>query len=228
MDIFNILTSIGTLMAALATLLTVLQMNKQRKESYKPIATVIKKWYQISYLYGTIPIIKEYKIYYDLENAQVNNSLMIEIINAGAGTMTDINWKIKTNIDEWKKVLRNDTSNDIYFHDERLIIKGKKLSQDHNYDYQNNGRYSYLSSEPTYNSLKITFPNYLLTMLKMFYEMQNEIKNIEMPKVYLELSYLDIGQKRYQKRIEIVNQLMMSGYNEDNEMTSFDLEIYGK
>jgi hypothetical protein len=228
MDIFNILTSIGTLMAALATLLTVLQMNKQRKESYKPIATIIKKWYQIGYLYSTIPVVKEYKTYINLETAKINSSLMIEIINAGAGTMIDINWKFFTNIDEWKKVLENDTNTEVYFKEQRLIIKGNKMSQDHNFDYQNIGKYSYLPSEPSYNSIEISLPSYLLTMIKMFYEMQNKSEDVEMPKIYLELTYFDIGKKMYKKKIEIVNQLMMSGYNENNEMTSFDLEIYGK
>jgi len=228
MDVFNILASIGTLMAALATLLTVLQMNKQRKESYKPIATIIKKWYHIGYLYSTIPIVKEYKTYLDLETAKINNSLLIEIINAGAGTMIDLNWNFFTNIDDWKKILETDINTEVYFKEKRLIIKGNKLSQDHNFDYQNIGKYSYLPSEPSYNSLEISLPSYLLTMLKMFYEMQNRNAKTEMPKVYLDLSYFDIGKKMYKKRIEIVNQLMMSGYNENNEIKTFDLEIYGK
>ena len=66
-NIWEIVSSIGTLLAAIATFITVLEMNKQRKESYKP-KIIVPKYSDIIFLDSKDLFPSNSEIYYYIEN----------------------------------------------------------------------------------------------------------------------------------------------------------------
>jgi len=232
MELINIVTSFGTFLAAIATLLTVYQMNKQRIESYKPIPIIIDKYYKVGSIHSLLPEIKAYKTYIDLNEVKAERTIQIEFINAGAGTMVDLRWKCLTDIKQWKKMLEKNSSNIRVIEDENSIsIKSDYYAfVSHSINNQSEGRINYLPFESRSNMVKIDLPHYLIDFFKLLY--QKDCLNKETgqpiifpPKTYIDITYKDIGNRKYKNKIELQIRNISYGYTNDGTLTDFDIEI---
>jgi len=188
-DILSTSVSAATLIAGIATLMTVLEMRKQRKESYRPIVIPIGKYYSLkSYQDG------RYQGYTQTTTSYEPN-LYIDLTNAGLGPAINIIGKWVFNFKEL--IDRNVWPNiSISLENNIFCIKALNFTCNNYIEIQEPIRIDCLLANDK-NSMKLLLPNYMITVIKLIADKRKQGLPFFMPPLIFCYEYRDVGDSKF-------------------------------
>jgi len=194
-NILSTSVSGATFASYIATLLTVLEMRKQRKESYKPIIIPIGKYYSLkSYQDG------RYQGYTQAGGTYEPN-LFIELTNAGLGPAIniegkwDFDFKEFINKNEWPEI-------SITFQNNEFSVIASNFSCKNYVEIQEPIKIDCLLANDK-NSMRLLLPNYYITIIKLVADKRNKHLSFHMPPLMFKYEYQDVGKTKYTANYKI-------------------------
>jgi len=194
-DTIAIVTVIATFITSLISLLTIIEMKKQRSESYKPIVVPVYSYYSLkSYSDGRYNIQTQ-------DNSEYVQNLFIYLANAGAGTAINIRIKWSFELKKFANV-QNNREAFLTIKDNIFSVVGEKYQCSHNLNLQTEEIFEYLLTAENKTN-KIILPQYMTTIMKIIADNNVHGNAIEMPELKMKIEYEDIGLKKHIKEYNI-------------------------
>jgi hypothetical protein len=188
MDLQNglsVAVNIATLLTAMATFLTVREMRKQRKESYKAIILPIRKYISLkSYEDGRYQG-------YTLQNENYDLNIFIELVNAGLGPACNIRGKWEFDFDEL--IGKNEWADcNISFEEKVLSINASNWQCKSYIDNQITINMDCLLNSDK-NTSRILLPGFITPILKLSADCWKSGRQLYLPPLILKYEYQDVG-----------------------------------
>jgi hypothetical protein len=232
-------SSVGAMSAALVALFTLFELARQRRSAYKPDLCVIKKHFNIAkgFIGNTSSL--PFAIDWMAQGTEQQGSFAqatIRIVNVGFGVAKDVKVKwtfdIKSFIDEVNQLAQKKFQT--YF----LVEQNQFLSvmSKGNNIYSANTKmdslqFEYLlpvGNQPSGQDILLP-PAYVLLVssyLCLSVKTERTYLEIKVPNIVLELSYIDIGGKRYTSEHKLNINIIMIGQHADEEsFPQFSIEF---
>lgn len=188
-EIINTTTGIATLITAIVAFITVNEMRKQRKESYKPIVIPIENYYSL----------KSYEDGRFSGSTQVSNgyepNIFLYLANAGLGPAVNI--VIQWEFDFKSFISKNDFNGIIIsYENEKFYVRENEHYSTSYVKNQKDELVEYLLSGES-GKTKLLLPEYTKVILKLLTDRKQKGITTYMPKLKLIITYKDIGLSEY-------------------------------
>jgi hypothetical protein len=220
-SISAILTNIGLIVSLILTFLTVLEMMKQRRESYKPKIIVKEKFI----------ILKSNKSF-DIIDFEVNDCLIMVLKNIGIGPAINIDLEFKFDIEDFKERWNDNFSEKILLSIDKVYV----MINNRFTIFTDNNKISYdnlLSND----EIEIVIPSHINTLMKMYvfqfgksmFDNNDKGTNKDItPKLPIKIRYNDIGGKRYNLNYLVNFDIRTVNWKKENKEIGISIKIQKK
>lgn len=213
-QLIALITSIATFITSIIVLLTLFEMQKQRKSAYKPeivLKTPVKFHIYLEECENVyLPFIWSSNELKKINLNELNFSIYIDAFNIGLGSAKSIEVMWDFELDKILKRIKNkDTENffDIEYNDSMLRITFQGIAMIMNMENNCHWRYDYiLPSQSKQGSLKFELPRPFLDLFSIILYLEyfkKDTLNFDFPNLKLKLKYEDIGNNIYKKEFNL-------------------------
>lgn len=192
--VWEIISSVGTLLAALATLFTIVEMKIQRRESYKPRIIIPNHSAMITLTSSKI--------------VPIDENITFAVENVGFGPCLDLTISFTYDFSFISKILKQNNMPAIIEKDKFICDVYNAINIEHNSSV-------YLEClKSTDKAVNINCPFYLFPVLSSviysFKKTKKDISALHLPELQVKISFTDISGKHYTVKKNITFELAVT------------------